>query len=89
MHYLWDREEKKRPAPGRIRTHDLFVTRRELYSCAITTAQQFMVSIKRSEFGKLGGKVTCIDRCLEGLDRCFFKGSNLRGVDKRAYLRAT
>ena len=40
-HYRDDREEKKSPAPGRIRTHDLFATRRVLYPCPATAAPRF------------------------------------------------
>ena len=36
-----DRSEKKSPAPGGIRTHDLSVTRCALYCCATTTAQLY------------------------------------------------
>ena len=34
-----DRIKRKRTALGRIRTHDLMITRCVLYSCAITCAQ--------------------------------------------------
>ena len=34
-----DRNKRKRTALGRIRTHDLMITKCVLYSCAITCAQ--------------------------------------------------